>query len=340
MGKSTLMKRNMTRVALVLSLCVSLILPLLGGVAEAATTIPATQGSNDTLKISPLETELTVNPGSSTIVKTYVTNVTNSTMDLQVIENDFIAGNGENGTPYIILGANSYAPTHSLKRFMLPLSNISIPAGERKEVDVTIQVPKTAQAGGYYGAIRFAPASSNADTSVNLNASAASLILLTVSGDLVQKLALSNFNVEQNGVAGGSFRNSKNLSLSFTFQNEGNVHDSPFGQIYVKKGNKIVYTYNFNQSQPQQTILPDSSRKWDIPLKGIGSFGKYLVGATYTYGTSGTSIQITKTIWVIPLAYIIGGIIAVIAVIVLIAFIWVFLKSYKRRILRKSRRRY
>lgn len=333
------MKRSFKRVALVLSLCVSMISPL-SGVSYAAATAPATTGSTDTLKISPVESELTIEAGASAVVKTYVTNVTGSVMQIQPIENDFIAGSQQNGTPFIILGANSYAPTHSLKRFMLPLSNITVTPGEKKEVDVTIQVPKTAQAGGYYGAVRFAPSSANADSSVNLNTSAASLILVTVPGSLVEKLDLSNFNVEQNGANGTSFQNSKNLSLGLTFQNQGNIHESPFGQIYVKSGKKITYTYSFNENQPQQTILPDSSRKWDIPLKGIGGFGKYVVGATFTYGSKGQSIQITKTIWVVPIAYIIGGIVGIVAVVLLIALIWVFLKSYKKRILKNARRRY
>lgn len=205
------MKRSFMRVALVLSLCASVISPLSGISYAAASTTPATTGSTDTLKISPVETELTIAAGASAMVKTYITNITNATMEVQPIENDFIAGSQENGTPFIILGANSYAPTHSLKRFMLPLSNITITPGQKKEVDVTIQVPKTAQAGGYYGAVRFAPTSANADSSVNLDTSAASLILVTVPGALVEKLALTNFNVEQNGANGTSFQNSKIL---------------------------------------------------------------------------------------------------------------------------------
>jgi hypothetical protein len=335
------MKRGMVlRATLVLFLCVSVVAPF-SGVANAATTAPATSGVTDTLKISPLESQLTINPGESSVVKTYVTNVTNSPIYLQPIENDFIAGNGENGTPYIVLGANSYAPTHSLKRFMLPLPNVTVQPGERKEVDVTITVPKTAQAGGYYGAVRFAPVSENADESVNLQTSAASLILLTVPGNFVEKLDLTNFDVQQNGSSGSNFSNSKNLSLLVRFQNGGNIQESPFGQIYVKKGNKVVYTYNFNYNQPQQTILPDSARRWNIPLKDIGGFGQYVIGATFSYGTKGQTIDITKTVWIIPAYIIIIGIVVILAIIALIAFIWVYAKSHRRRSShRKSRRRY
>jgi hypothetical protein len=336
------MRRSMVlRATLILCFFVSLITPFSGLADAAATTTPASSGSTDTIKISPVESNVTINAGTSSVVKTYVTNVTSAPISLEPIENDFIAGGGDDGTPYIVLGANSYAPTHSLKRFMLPLSNVTVQPGERKEVDVTISVPKTAQAGGYYGAVRFAPASENADESVNLQTSAASLILLTVPGALVEKLNVTDFEVRQNGSTGGSFRTAKNLDLYMKFQNAGNINVSPYGQIYVKKGTKVVYTDNFNQNQPQQTILPDSSRQWSIPLKHIGSFGKYEVGATLTYGSQGQTIDIVKTIWIVPLAYIIGGVIAIIVIIVLIALIWrILMRAHRRRSHKNSRRRY
>jgi len=339
------MKSNLVRSALALSLCLSLILPF-EGMANASTTNTATTSTtsatsgaaaSDVLKISPVETEVTIDRGSSAVVKTDVTNVTKSTISIDPIENDFVAGNSEDGTPYLILGANSYASVHSLKRFMQPLpTSVSIPPGVEKEIDLTIDVPSSAQAGGYYGAIRFSSGSADVSKSVSLNPSAATLILLTVPGNLVEKLALTNFDIQQNGASKGDFRNSKNLKLSFTFKNEGNIHEAPFGQVYVKKGNKVIYSSSFNQNIPQQVVLPDSSRAWTVPLQHIGSFGKYTIGATYTYGTKGESIQITKTIWIIPLTYIIAGVAIILGVLFLISIIVVFLKSYKRRILKKA----
>jgi hypothetical protein len=179
-------KSNLVRSALALSLCLSLILPF-EGMANAATastgttsnSASASGGASDVLKISPVETEITIQPGSKGVVKTDVTNVTKSTISIDPVENDFVAGNSENGTPYLILGANSYASVHSLKRFMQPLpTSISIPPGAEKEIDLTIDVPAAAQAGGYYGAIRFTSNTGDATKSVSLNPSAASLILL------------------------------------------------------------------------------------------------------------------------------------------------------------------
>jgi hypothetical protein len=330
-----IVKINKLRSKLSLLFC-SLVLLASQGAAFAASSTTATSG-NDTLKVSPVRTDITVAAGTSAKVQTFVTNLTKSSMVVEPIENDFIAGSAENGTPAIILNQDSYAPTHSLKRFMIPLSNVSVAAGQTQEVDVTITVPKTAQAGGYFGALRFAPVSPAGTQSVNLSASVASLILMTVPGPTVEQLTLTNFDVQQNGSNGTNFRTSKDLSLLIRFSNGGNLQEAPFGQIYVQKGKKIVYKYNFNQTNPKDEILPDSARRWTVPLKDLGKFGKYTVGADFSYGINKTeSIDITKTVWIIPTTYIIGGIIAFIVLLFLIALIIVFLRSYKRRILRSS----
>jgi hypothetical protein len=220
---------------------------------------------------------------------------------------------------------------------------VTIPPNSGADVNVAIQVPKNAQAGGYFGAVRMTPTnggSPTSSTSATLGESVASLILMTVPGPTVEQLTLTNFEVQQNGSTASNFRNSNDLSLFMRFENKGNLQEAPFGQINVVKGKKVLYTYNFNETKPQSEILPDSFRRWTIPLKGFGKFGKYTVQATISYGTKGQSIDITKTIWIIPSGYIIAGVVIILALAALIGGTWVFLKSYKRRILKSSRRRY
>jgi hypothetical protein len=317
----------------------SVTLVAMQGVSYAATPSKTSAVSNtNTLKISPVRSDISVAQGASTKVPVYITNLTASPVILKPIENDFVAGD-ESGTPSIILDENSYAPSHSLKRFMVPLQNVTVPAKTTSQVDVTIVVPKSAQAGGYFGAIRFAPATGSGGQ-VDLSGSVASLILLTVPGPTTEQLTLTNFDVQQNGGTASNFRNPNNLSLLLRFQNKGNIQEGPFGQVYVQKGKKVIYTYNFNQNQPHQQILPDSSRRWNVPLKGFSKFGKYTVGGTFTYGTKGQAIEITKTVWIIPTSYILGGLGLIVFLIIIVVGSYLFLKSYKRRILRSSRKRY
>ena len=306
--------------------------------ATAPKTTTTTPKISNSLKISPLRTDVTIKPGESGIVKVQVTNLTGAPVILQAIENDFVAGD-EKGTPSIILDENSYAPSHSLKRFMVPTPNITVQANATQEADVKIVVPKTAQAGGYFGALRFAPAGT-AGQPVDVSSSIVSLMLLTVPGPTVEQLTLTNFDIQQNGGTASNFRTPKDLTLLLRFQNKGNLQEGPFGQINVQKGKKVVYSADFNQADPRDQILPDSSRRWTLPLKNLGKFGKYTVSGTFGYGTKGQTINIEKTVWIVPSTYIVGGIVALVILIAAIAGTWLFLRSYKRRILRSSRRRY
>jgi len=267
-----------------------------------------------------------------------ITNITGGDITVSPIENDFIAAD-ESGNPSLILDADKFAPTHSLKRFMTPLADVMIPARESKTIDVTITVPKTAQAGGYFGAIRFAPSDPDSGGQVNLSASVASLILVTVPGDLTEKLNLTDFEVQQDGHAGSLFHSEKGVATTFRFENKGNVQVAPFGQITVKQGKTTVYQTEFNTKDPREVVLPDSARRWTVPLEKISGFGHYTVTATLTYGQKNQTVEVSKSFWVVPVGLIITVAIAVVIAVVLGLAIWYFLRSYKRKILSSQSQR-
>ncbi len=302
---------------------------------HSASAQSSTANSANTLKITPVRTDLQVKAGETGKVEVIVSNLTDKSILIKPIQNDFIQGD-ERGTPSIILDENEYAPTHSLKRFMVPLSNVTVPAKDSKVITVVINVPKDAQAGGYFGALRLAPTTPDSGGQVNLSASVASIILLTVPGPTVESLKLTDFSLQQGGKAGTDFRTPNDLQLTFRFENAGNIQQGPFGKISVKQGDKVVYDYSFNEKNPRDVVLPDGARRWDVPLENIGEFGHYTVSATFTYGSKNQSIEVEKSFWVIPTTYIIGAIAAVVLLIGLIIFLIFFLRGRKRRRARRS----
>lgn len=294
----------------------------------------AAGGSDNILSISPVRSDVTIAPGQSQKVQLFVTNITKAPITVSPVENDFVAGD-EKGTPALILDADKYAPTHSLKKFMTPLDNVTIAPGKIALVEVIITVPKDAQAGGYFGAVRFMPAAGSDGGQVNLNASAASIILLNVPGNAVEKLKLTNFEVQQKGKAGTMFMTGKDIQIYTRLQNDGSVQEGPTGFIYVKNGDKIVYKEQFNNKDPKDMVLPDSARRWTVPLKNIDSFGHYTVGATFTYGKNNETIDVTTAFWVIPLWVMItaGGVL--LALIALVIIIMLLIRRRKRRTSRR-----
>lgn len=301
-------------------------------------SVQAQSAAANTLKVSPVRTDVEIKAGASGEVPITVTNLTSQDVLVTAIENDFIQGD-ENGTPSIILDANEYAPTHSLKRFMQPLGNVKVPANGSTVVKVKIVVPANAQAGGYFGALRFAPTTPDGGGQVNLSASVASIILLTVPGPVTQQLNLTDFALHQGTKAGTDFRTANDLKAVFRFENKGNIQLGPFGKISVTQGKTLVYDYDFNQNTPREVVLPDGARKWEVPLEKIGDFGYYTVHATFTYGTENKTIEVERSFWVIPTAYIIGAIVAVVLLIGLIVWLVFFLKGRRQRVARRAARR-
>jgi len=320
-------------VRILLAFATALVMATLLSIALHGSVSAVTNTAN-TLKVSPVRSDIQILPGETKTVQTTVTNLTGATITVRPIENDFTASD-ERGTPALILDADEYAPTHSLKRFMTPLQDVTIPAGQARNVNVIITVPASAQAGGYYGAIRFAPTSPDGGGQVNLSASVASLILLTVPGDVVEKLNLTDFDVQQKGSSSPYFRTTNDIAATLRFENKGNLQIGPFGKISVKKGDKVIYSYDFNTTDPRDVILPDTARRWDIPLDKLEGFGKYTVIASLAYGQENQTVEAVKSFWIVPTAYIIG---AAVVLVILVGGTFLTINIVRRRNKRIARR--
>lgn len=264
-------------------------------------------------------------------METILSNLTDEPIVVEALENDFVAAD-ERGNPSLLLDADQYAPSHSLKRFIEPIGQITVPAKESVVVEVKITLPADAKAGGYFGAVRFAPSEQGSGGQVNMSASVASLILLTVPGDLVERLSVTDFEVRQNNTASAYFGNGDKLQLFTRFSNSGNVQAAPFGKVSVVKGDKVVYETDFNEEEPRGVVLPDSARRWEVPLNDIDGFGKYTVSATFTYGTTNQTIEATKTFWIIPVTVIAAVGAALLLFLAVIVFaVRKYLKSEKHQ---------
>ena len=322
-------RRILTSVRVLMGFALALVLT-----ASVVSSSANAQSTANTLKVSPVRTDIQIEAGKTGEVPITITNLTDAEILVAPIENDFVQGD-ENGTPSIILDADEFAPTHSLKRFMVPLGNVKVPANGSATVKVVIKVPANAQAGGYFGALRFAPTTPDSGGQVNLSASVASLILLTVPGPVTEQLNLTDFNLQQGSKPGTDFRTPNDLKAVFRFENKGNIQLGPFGKVSVTQGDKIVYDYDFNQQNPRDVVLPDGARKWEVPLKDIGEFGYYKVQATFTYGTTNKTIEVERSFWIIPTAFIIAAIAILIVLIAGIVFLVIWLKGRRKRAIRR-----
>ncbi len=291
------------------------------------------------LKISPVRTDITINPGQTQTVSVTVQNVTSAPASLQVLINDFVAGADESGQPSLLLDATKYAPSHSLKRYVAPIPDITLQPNEQKVVKVEISIPTNVAGGGYYGAVRFAPAGTTPDKNVTLSASVGSLILVRVPGDVKDDLRLASLDVRKGNSVRVLFTDNKGIKAAVRFENKGNVQEQPFGKLLLKKGGKTLQSIEINNTDPRGNVLPDSIRKFEVNLDKVGSFGKYTVQGNFGYGTAGQLLSGQTTFYVVPLAVVV---LAVLVILAILFFIFVFpkmVRNYNRSVVRKASRR-
>ncbi|HSX32629.1 MAG TPA: DUF916 domain-containing protein [Candidatus Saccharimonadales bacterium] len=333
-------RRILTAVVLVMITATSVVGSSLGGTASAQQRSQV--GSGNALKVSPVRYDFTMDPGTTKTFDVIITNLTSVMARLHPAVNDFVASGDETGTPSIILDEDKYAPSHSLKQFVNPLKDFDLKSGDERTVKITINVPKDAAGGGYYGAIRFAPAAApGSDKNVNLAASVGSLVLLKVNGEIKEDLVVKSFDVRKKDKPGSFFMDNKNIVGVVRFENNGNVQAEPFGTVVLKRFGKNVSTTQVNDNSDGQrgSVLPESVRRFDVELKGLSSFGKYTMEGNFGYGNSGQLLSSKTTFYVIPLFIILLGVGVLLFLLFLIFGLPRMIRSYNKRIIRKASRR-
>lgn len=312
-----------------------------------AATVPAfaasstvTSGAGNGLKVSPVTTNIVVNKGETKVVTVYVQNVTPAPITLQALVNDFTASDNESGQPALLLDPSKYAPSHSLKRYVAPIDNFTLQPGEQKGVTVSITIPQSAVAGGYYGAVRFAPVSTAGSGNVTLSASVGSLILVKVPGSYKEDLQLLSMDVRTGPDDSPRvvFTGNSGLVAAVRFQNNGDVQEQPFGKILLKQGTKQLASYEINNTTPLGNVLPDSIRKFTVNLDKVGLFGQYTLVGNFGYGTSGQLLSGQTTFYVIPVALIVTAVVILLAAVFLVFGLPRLVRAYNQRVIRRASR--
>jgi len=331
------MRKQLTVILSAIALGSSLILSPLS--AFAATT-PTANG----YRVSPVRTNLTIKPGAGSTLTVFVQNASDAVENIQTIVNDFQAPKDESGNPALLLNGGT-ATQHSLKQFVkVETPTFTLQPGQQKSVNVDIDIPAGTPGGGYYGAVRFAPVGATGDKNVNLSASVASLVLLTVPGNLNEAMSIAGFGVAQGDIPAVNvdlrslFFNGKNLKAVVRFQNSGNVQEQPFGKIQLKKGSKVLATYNVNNPDSPGNVLPDSIRRFSVDLNKVGSFGKYKIEGNFGYGSKGQLLSASATFYVIPLPIIILIVVIILLILFLIFILPRLIRRYNRRVIARANR--
>lgn len=237
----------------------------------------------------------------------------------------------ESGTPVFV--QEPLDTTYSLASWMsFDKDSLFLEPGETGKVNVTLNVPQDAEAGGHYGAIWFstAPANIEGETGVGVSARLISQVITEVEGDINRDITIQEFKTP----------NKFNQGLPITFdakiKNDGNTHFKPQGRIRVRNLiTKKEYNIQFNPGG--LNILPGVSRRistdWEenenekdlIPKIGIYEAELRLAGDIPYVQNNNVAI----TFWILPPKLIIG-------VIAIIVIIFVIFKLYGNMVVKRA----
>jgi len=216
-------------------------------------------------------------------------------------------------------------------------------------------VPANADPGGHYAVVFFGNQPSMAQGgSIGLSGKLGTLILLTVAGDIVEQGRIVSFDLTNPR----SFYEHLPISFTALFENTGNVHLMPHGEITItnmfgRTSDRIPF--NKEPIGGGKNVLPNTSRhleavwtKGPLEVKAQNfidtvnvefhnfALGRYTAALDLHYGPSNQAAAANTTFWVIPwqliLVCLAGAFIAIAIIILLIRMYnrWIIKQAMKK----------
>lgn len=271
------------------------------------------QAGGSGLSLSPTRTELKIEKGATDKVEINIRNVTRGPIVAKPFISDFESDDAT-GEPKLFADSTKHNSA-SINSFISGLQDVSLAAGESKDLTYTINIPADASAGGYYGAVTYRAVPANQANPENgevaLTANVASLVLIEIPGDITEQVQVSSVKVLKDKKAGSFFTKSPS-QVAIAVKNNGNSFSKPFGTVSVSDmSGKQVYSYELNNSTPRGNILPKSSRTFTDELKNISKPGRYTVTANVSHGTGGEVITQKVSFWYLPVWLLIAMVVVI-----------------------------
>ncbi len=262
--------------------------------------------------VGPGKIELSLKPGETKVVNLKVTNRMGDDREFTVGVEDF-QGSRDPQQTVVLLGDSK--GSYSLKNFILiPQRTFTLQHGQRATVPVTISLPTNADPGGLYGSVLFSIVSKpntleDSGGSSAIIARIGTLFFITVPGDAKREGSLKDFSIPNDQ----TFFNSGPVKFEILFENKGNVHLDPYGQISLRNifGEEVG-----SQEIEPWFALPDSLRLREISWNRDFLFGRYTAKVLIHRGYNELSDVKSVSFWVVPWK--------ILVLVVLALFVFIF----------------
>lgn len=290
------------------------------------------QSESLSMSISPTLFEMSANPGQewSSVIRVVNPNPHELSIYTDVVN---FAPQGEAGQGvFIPLGEGIQAEQTLGSWISFTANEYTIRPEQTVEIPFTVTVPANAPPGGHYAAVLIGTRSLNTgsgSTVVETSQVITSLMFLSVSGEVIEKGSIREFQSEH------GITEKPEMTFNLRFQNSGNVHVLPQGDIKIfNMWGQERGVIPVNRQTLFGNVLPDSIRKYSFSWSGewsLADMGRYTAVATLAYGQGDRQFVSAETsFWIVPWKMLLLIIVSLCAFVVLLVFA---VKAYIRKML-------
>ncbi|MBY0310022.1 LytR C-terminal domain-containing protein [Patescibacteria group bacterium] len=284
------------------------------------------------LSVSPTLFEMSAEPGQTwtSALKVVNPNAYDLTVYVSVV-NFSPRGEGGEGTLLPVLESESEGVTLA-EWVTVDSSPVTIAKEGVATVPFTVSVPEAAAPGGHFAALLVStrpPAESPGATQLRTAQVVTSLFFLRVAGDVAETGTIREFNTVQ------SFYGSPRADFALRFENTGNVHLRPQGDITISNmWGQERGIIPINRQNHFGNVLPESIRKFSFTWEGewsLSDIGRHKAIVTLAYGQDARQFVTSTTyFWFVPLVPVA---VTLTSLILLIGLVVWLVRLYVRRLL-------
>lgn len=243
------------------------------------------------------------------------------------------APTGESGHGSFLPLTTDEVDQHTIASWIkLDATEYVIPAHQTAQIPFTIVVPVDAPPGGHSAAIRVGtrpPTQEPGRVQVETSQIISALVFLRVTGDIIEDGVIREFRAQQR------FLETPDATFDLRFENKGNVHLQPQGEIKIfNMWGQERGVIPVNRKSLFGKVLRESIRKYTFSWEGewsLSEVGKYRAIATLAYGESNRQfVSAETTFWVVPWKAIM---VIVLFILSFILFVTWAIKLYVRKML-------
>lgn len=213
----------------------------------------------------------------------------------------------------------------------LPSGPYVIPPEQTADVSFFVEVPENASPGGHYAAIQIStePPKNTNELAVLTSQVVTSLLFMRVEGDMHEAATIREFR------ALDAFLDVPDATFSLRFENKGNVHLQPKGDIQITnmwgtERGTIPVNYQTHYGNVLPGTIRDFNFSWKSEFK-MTDIGRYKAIATLGYGENEIkNVTAVAYFWVIPIKW---TLIVLTILGIFITLITLMVKAYVRRML-------